>query len=108
MEENTWKITLADGSTIDNLKMNGNNFISRKKITEESFAGGLSEVTLECDDGTVETLHNVELVQITTSGKEYWFVLRELTSGELEALRTQARIEYIAMMTDVDLEDEEV
>lgn len=86
--------------------MNGNNFISRKEITEESFAGGLSEVTMECDDGTIETLHHAELVQITRSGKEYWFVLRELTSGELDQLRIRSQIEYLAMMTDVDLEGE--
>lgn len=106
MGENTWTITLADGSTIENLKMNGNNFISRKEITEESFAGGLSEVTMEADDGTTETLHHAELVQITRSGKEYWFVLRELTSGELDQLRIRSQIEYLAMMTDVDLEGE--
>lgn len=47
----------------------------------------------------------MELVQITRSGKEYWFVLRDLSAQELKDLKTQANIEYIAMMTDVDLEE---
>lgn len=105
MEANTWKITLADGSTIENLSLNGNNFISKTKIMEESFAGGLSDVHYACSDGSTETHHNMELVQITRVGKEYWFVLRELTEAELQAIKTQSQIEYIAMMADIDLEE---
>ncbi len=106
MEENTWKITLADGTAIEDLKLNGNNFISSKKLTEASFAGGLTEVTYECSDGSAETHHDMELVQIThPATKEWWFVLRELSEAELSAIKTQSQIEYIAMMSDIDLEE---
>lgn len=57
------------------------------------------------DGETTEEHDNMELVQITRSGKEYWFVLRDLSAQELKGLKTQANIEYIAMMTDVDLEE---
>lgn len=58
-------------------------------------------------DGEHEETHeNMELVQISKVGKDYWFVLRDLTDQELKDLKTQADIEYIAMMADIDLDEE--
>ena len=37
MEDKTYSITLADGTVIDDLKLNGNNFISKSPITKEIF-----------------------------------------------------------------------
>lgn len=57
-------------------------------------------------DGETTTEHeHVELVQCKQYGDEYWFVLRELSEEELAAAKTQANIEYIAMMADIDLEE---
>ena len=39
MEKRTWKITLADGTSLDGLNRNGNNFISSTAVTEDTFAG---------------------------------------------------------------------
>ena len=47
----------------------------------------------------------MELVQLVKVGRDYWFVLRDLTEQELRDLKTQADIEYIAMMADIDLEE---
>ena len=105
MEERTFKITLADGTAFEGLGLNGNNFISKTKLTEEDFADKLSTVVIEGSDGSVEELENLELVQIQRYGKEYWFILRQLSAQELRDLKTQADIEYIAMMADIDLEE---
>ena len=45
MEKRTWKITLADGTSLDGLDLNGNNYISSAVVTEATFAGKLSSVT---------------------------------------------------------------
>ena len=37
MEDKTYSITLADGTVIDDLKLNGNNFISKSPITKERY-----------------------------------------------------------------------
>lgn len=50
-------------------------------------------------------MEHAVLVQCKKYGKEYWFVLRELPAEELMAAKTQANIEYIAMMADIDLEE---
>lgn len=105
MEERTFKITLADGTVLEDLGLNGNNYVSKNKLTEDVFADNLSSITIEGSDGSIEELENLELVQIHRYGKEYWFVLRQLSQQELDALKTQADIEYIAMMADIDLEE---
>ena len=40
--EEMYTITLSDGSTIEHLRLNGNNFISRIEVTEEDFEGKLA------------------------------------------------------------------
>lgn len=105
MEEKTFKIMLADGSSLEGLGLNGNNFISSKKLTEDTFEGNLSHVVIEDSEGNTEEHDNMALVQIAKYGKEYWFVLRELSAQEIRDTKTQANIEYIAMMADIDLEE---
>lgn len=108
--EKTWKITLADGTRLENLRLNGNNFISDTKITADIFNGNLSKVVIEgIEDGkeTVQEYEHMELVQIVHYEDGYYFVLRELSQDELDKIKTQADIEYLAMMSDIDLEEEE-
>ena len=46
MEKRTWTVTLADGTALDGLGLNGNNFISTRKLTDADFAGKLEHVTI--------------------------------------------------------------
>lgn len=108
--EKTWKITLADGTQLENLRLNGNNFISDTKITADTFSGNLSKVVIEgIEDGkeTIQEYEHMELVQIVHYKDGYYFVLRELSQDELDKIKTQADIEYLAMMSDIDLEEGE-
>ena len=95
-------ITLSDGSKLTNLEMNGNNFISKSLVTEATFEDNLTNVVIS--DGKNEEEHaHMELVQIQEIDDKYWFVLRDLTDAELDHIKDRADIEYIAMMTDVEL-----
>lgn len=88
------------------LKLSGNNYISKTKITEDDFKGKLSKITIENEtDKTSEELEHVELVQIVHYEDGYYFVLRQLSADEIDKIKTKADIEYLAMMTDVDLEE---
>lgn len=101
MDEKIYKITLADGTEISNLTLNGNNFISQEPISESIFDGNLSEVVI--NDGEHDEAHtNMELIQITQMGDEYWFVLADIPKERLERDQMRADIDYIAMMTDVE------
>lgn len=104
MEKRTWKIELADGTALEGLSLNGNNYVSTKKLTADDFAGKLSHVTIT-DGKTTQEMENAELVQCQQYDNEYWFILREKSAAEVTAEKTQANIEYIAMMADIDLEE---
>lgn len=103
MERNTYKITLADGTILDDLRRNGDNFISRTAISSGVFDGNCSPVVIS--DGAQDELHpDMELVQIAVYAMgEHWFVLRDIPAQELERLRMQSDIEYVAMMAGVEL-----
>lgn len=102
MENKTYSITLADGTVIGDLKLNGNNFISKTKVSNDAFADNCSPVVI--NDGEADEVHdNMELVQITEMGDDYWFVLRDISKAEMEKIKMQSDIEYIAMMAGVEL-----
>jgi len=108
--EKSWKITLSDGTQLTDLRLSGNNFISETEITEEQFDGKLSKVVVEgIENGekVVQEYEHMQLVQIVHYKEGYYFILRELTQAELKEIKTQADIEYLAMMSDIDLEEGE-
>lgn len=101
MNENIYTITLEDGTVISNLRLNGNNFISSTLVTTEIFDGNLGTVTIS--DGTTEETHqNMELIQITQDGDEWWFVLRDISADELERAKLRSDIDYLGMMTNIE------
>lgn len=102
MSEKKYKVTLSDGTVIDNLKLNGNNFISNEIIDPMLFNGNCSPVVIS--EGINEEIHdNMEVVQITQVNGDYWFVLRDIAISELKQLKLQSDIEYVAMMTGIEL-----
>lgn len=92
-----------------------NTFHSPTEITEDTFDGKMSEVHIAASDGDMtecaypDTLHDAELVQIMqptdTPDGQWAFILREIPADELLRAKIQAQIDYLAMSSDVDLED---
>ena len=82
--EKTLKITLADGTVLDNLGMNGNNYISEEVISDDVFEDNLRHVEVFDSATDVKTvLHDCELVQNIEVDGGCWFTLREKTEEEL-------------------------
>ena len=103
MNSKTYTITLADGTVLDNLKLNGDNFISNTAINADIFNENCSPVIIS-DGVNSETHNNMEFVQVTEQepGK-YWFVLRELSASELARIKMQSDIDYVAMIAGIEL-----
>lgn len=102
MDEKIYTITLKDGTQIENLRMNGNNFISQEQINPEIFDGNLEKVTI--NDGENDEVHeNMGLVQVTQMGDEYWFVLRDIPASEIANEKLRSDLDYLAMMADVEI-----
>lgn len=102
MDEKIYKVTLADGTVIDNLTLNGNNYVTKEELSPDMFLGNLGTVTI--NDGEKDIVYeNMSLVQLAKYDDEYWFILRTMTKKELQEIKNRSDIDYIAMMTDVEL-----
>lgn len=107
-----YSIELSNGVVLNNLRMNGNNFISDSIIEKSIFDHNLSPVVISSDDPNnidsfieIGVHSNMDLVQITynENTKEWWFILRDVSESELQYAKMRSDIEYLAMMTDVEL-----
>lgn len=96
-------ITLSDGTTIENLKLNGNNFVSEHPIEKSVFDGKLSTVTFSRVGGDSQTYENMRLEQIMPFEGAYLILILPIPKDELNAMKIQSDIEYISMMADIDL-----
>ena len=94
--EAKYEITLADGSKLIALGLNGNNFVSPTEVTPATFAGKLETVAIS-DGEKTETLHNAELVQIAHYADGWYFILREIPEDE------QRQMDLDAMAVDHEL-----
>lgn len=102
MDEKIYTITLKDGTQIENLRLNGNNFISQEQINPEIFDGNLGEVTI--NDGENDEVHeNMGLIQVTQMRDEYWFVLRDVPASEIANAKLRSDLDYLAMMAYVEI-----
>ena len=106
-EKEIFSIELSNGTKIESLELNGNNFISTSKITTETFEGGLLEVRISGDKGTAYTINHAKLGQIMEYEGAWWFILAEMSAEELMFEKISSDIDYIAMMTDVEIEGDE-
>lgn len=99
-----YELKLADGTRLKNLGLNGNNFINNEKLDESIFEGNLATLTI-IGEGVTEVMHNAVFVGQHEEPDGWYFSFRELTPQEIFNASTQSRMEYLGMMTDVDLEE---
>lgn len=76
-----YTMTLSDGTKLENLELNGNNWISSSKLTKTDFEGKLVKVSATDGEHTYD-FNNAVLVQIVEQDNKYWFILREKTREE--------------------------
>lgn len=105
MEKETFKITLADGTVIEGLGKNGDNYISAEKLDESIFEDNCSPMSFEDMNGNVVTFQNGQfLQQVHYAGVPgYYLAFRDRTAQELAMEELQAKIDYLGMMTGVDI-----
>lgn len=87
-----YTMILSDGTKLENLYLNGNNWISSAKLTDKDFEGKLNKVSVT-DGEVTEEYKNQILVQITEVDGKYWFVLRGKTrQEEMEESITETQV----------------
>lgn len=79
-----YTIMLSNGLEIENLELNGNNYVSKTKIDENIFTKeNLSKVTI-FNKETIETFENLIFVQQMEIQGEFYLFFREHTEQELK------------------------
>lgn len=92
-------IALSNGTELTGLELNGNNYISPEKLTEDTFADGLSPVVINGEEH--EQMALVQCIQ-HADGRT-WFILRDVTAEEVANAKLRSDIDFIALMSDIDL-----
>lgn len=96
-------LILADGTKLTGFTQNGTNFVSKKQVDETVFADNLSTLTIT-DGDTQTVMHNAELVQQVQYADGWYICFRERTEQEMQYAALTGKLEYMAMMTGVDME----
>lgn len=98
-----YKITLADGTVLKNLELNGNNYISEGVVEDSVFAGNLSTVTIT-DGKTTDTYTDMLLVSNRVEDGHSWFILVEKSPQQKAMERINAMLTSNAdSITDVQM-----
>lgn len=107
-----YKITLADGTVLNNIEVNSTTMISRTPLDPSMFEHNLSPVDIELigersplDQMFLEGHHDnmVYFPIVSPVEGEYWFALHDVPEDQLRYEQIRSDIEYLAMMTDTEL-----
>jgi len=90
-----YSIKLANGTVLDNLELNGNNFIPESTLNKTIFENNLGKVIITDNDGNEEERLN-QKVQFAKIGDTETFILHNKTKEE-------ELLELLADLTEVVL-----
>ncbi len=91
----SYKITLADGTSLNNLSMNGNNYISETDVTEEVLSDSNLKKVVFYNGQKSWTLTNLKLVHISKYADGIYFSLTSKNTYELDHDAIYAKIEDV-------------
>lgn len=86
-----YTITLNNGTKLENLELNGNNYIAEGVIEDSVFQNNLASVTIT-DGKTTETYTDMVLISNRVDGGRSWFILGVKSEKEKQEEATARRI----------------
>lgn len=95
-----YKITFENGVIIDNLILNGNNYISEEEIDDSNLQGILNEVVIE-DDNQRVVYEKLKLISHIKVDGRSWLVFVEPSIEELRKLQIDSRFDVVEQEQDV-------
>ena len=107
----SYTLTLGNGKVLSGLDVSGTCFVSGEAVSEADFSGGLRHAVLAGEPeefGETAPFENGELPtsrlgSVFMIGDKYYFSIEQIDGAVLERERSRADIEYLAMMTGVEL-----
>ena len=106
MDKEKYSLTLGGSVTVEGLTRNGNNYVSETEVDLSALTTPFSFVAKDSDGNVVESYDNAQLlqqVQYAWDGNKYYLAFAPVSDLAMEQNTQDSRIEYIAMMADIDL-----
>lgn len=97
-----YEITLSNGTRLENLVLNGNNYISETIIPDSAFDGGLDTVTIS-DGETEKTYSDMVLLNNRIEDGKSWFILEEKTETQKKEEALNKYLEEIGSAINIIL-----
>ena len=110
MDNKTYTLTI-DGQTkaftVNNLTMNGTNYVSETKVDTENWPE-IFKLTAKDNEGNITEEHAhaklLQQEQYDWDGGKFYLAFAPVSEQEIKNAEFQAQLEYMAMMTDVDID----
>ena len=107
----SYTLALSNGKVFTGLAISGTCFVSNSPVYEADFTGGMNRVVLSGtsdDEFSAAPYENGELPlvrfgRVFQADGKYYFYLEAVSSEELARESTRADVDYLAMMTGVEL-----
>lgn len=98
------KLILKNGAQI-NCSLNGNNFITKDDLTGINFGNANLQIITVKDGDDTQVFHDMKMTNKWDEDDGTHLVFNRRTEREMSEERIQAKLDYIAMMTEVDLDE---
>ena len=90
-----YTITLANGTKLENLELNGNNYIAQEAIEDSVFEGNMDTVIIS-DGTTEETFQNMRLMSNIVREGRSWIVIGEQPAGSADVASLQKQVNELS------------
>lgn len=112
MEKEKYTLTLTregNSVTVENLTMNGNNFVSESEVDLSSLPDVFTLTAKDSNGNVVESHDNAKLLQQVKydwdDGK-YYLAFCAVSQFELDKKLQDSKIQFIAMMANIDVKED--
>ena len=107
----SYTLTLGNGKSFTDLTVSGTCFVSKTPVNAEDFSGGMNRVILSgtpASDFERAPFANGELPKcrfgnVFPADGIYYFYFEPISPEELAQMKAEADIDYLALMTGVEL-----
>ena len=110
MDKEKYTLTLTgegEKVTVENLTMNGNNYVSESEVDLSALSGAFQLTAKDSKGNVTEHIENARLlqqVQYAWDGGKYYLSFAAVSQYDIDQHVQDSKIEYIAMMSDIDME----
>lgn len=100
---NVAALELSDGRILTSLIVNGDVFVSKTPVDPAIFEDNVNPITVTIN-GEAVTHDDWKFCGVIPMNGEWWICFAEMDAFEKLELDFQSKIDYISMMTDIDLD----